>query len=45
MVTGILLIACLILKFQIDRRNGDDPLAVLRARLARVGRSHGRADR
>ena len=44
MVTGILLIACLILKFQIDRRNGDDPFAVLRARLARVGRSHGRAD-
>ena len=33
MVTGLLLIACLVLKFQVDRRNGTDPWVRLRARF------------
>jgi ribose/xylose/arabinose/galactoside ABC-type transport system permease subunit len=45
MVTGILLILCLIVKFQIDQRNGGEPWARLRARFGRVGQMRGGADR
>lgn len=45
MVTGILLIACLVLKFQVDRRNGADPWARLRARFTPAARADGRQGR